>query len=364
MVHDLVGSGLKFNVVDLGQGWVERNPDDEDKQDARKQQERRSIVLSQADDFFAKNMFKDYGLLAQNTKRMLDDYKETVAQNKNISTIEDMTRIVENMPEFKKLANNALKHAAVVGEITRVMGDRHLIEISTLEQTLACSSDHAQHVERVKEKIRDPKIHVEDKLRLAMLYALRYETHGGNRIPEIKQLLRASRVTEDRVKLLDIILDYAGTARRTKEMLYGAGSDLFSGIVTMVKGVAQTSGVENVLTQHKPMLAKTLEEIRTGRLPESKYPSATSNASSGGMGSTSGYGGPSASPPPTANMVPPAKEVIVLILGGATFEEAAYVATLNNVPAIGTNPPFKVLLGGTSILNSRSFLSELGSLTM
>ena len=311
-------------------------------------------MLSQSEEFYAKNMFKDYGLLAQNTKRMLDEYKEQVARNKNMgNSIEEMTRVVENMAEFKKIANNALKHAAVVGEITRVLGERHLIEVSTLEQSIACTSDHASHVEKLKDKIKDPKLHPEDKLRLALLYTLRYETHGGNRIPEIKQLLRANRVTEDRVKLLDAIINYAGTSKRN-QMNYGSGADLFSGFVTMVKGVAQQSGVENVLTQHKPMLAKILEEARTGKLAEAKYPSVNASLSST-------FGGPSATP--GGSMAPPAKEVIVMILGGATYEEAAYVASVNSNPVLGATSPFRVLLGGTSVHNTRTFLAELSNLT-
>ena len=94
--------------------------------------------------------------------------------------------------------------------------------------------------------------------------------------------------------------------------------------------------------------------------------SATSSASSSSShpASSNTYGGPSVTPPPNANTVPAAREVVVLILGGATFEEAAYVGSINALPAIGTSPPFKVLLGGTSTLNTRTFLSELAMLTM
>jgi len=153
MVHELVGVGLRYNVVDLGEEWLANNPDADDKDNSR---QRNRIVLSQTDEFFAKNMFKDYGLLAQNTKKMLDDYKQKFAENKNLATVDDMTRFVENLPEFKKLANNALKHASVVGEITKAIEARNLLEISKLEQQIACSSDHATHVEKVKEKNQGP----------------------------------------------------------------------------------------------------------------------------------------------------------------------------------------------------------------
>jgi len=181
------------------------------------------------------------------------------------------------------------------------------------------------------------------------LYSLRYETYGGNRIPEIKQLLRANKVREDRVKLLDVIFDYAGTAKRTKEVSFG-GSDLFTGIVTMVKG--SVTQVENALTQHKPMMAKTIEEAKTGRLMESRYPAATSVPVFQQTGNAQQQPG----------TIPAVRELIILMLGGATYEEAAYVANVNNSPAMGSAPQFKVLLGGTFLHNSKTFLEELSTL--
>jgi len=50
------------------------------------------------------------------------------------------------------------------------------------------------------------------------------------------------------------------------------------------------------------------------------------------------------------------KEIFVFIVGGVTFEEAAYVAQLNS-----STPNCRIVLGGSSILNSQSFLEEVSS---
>lgn len=51
----------------------------------------------------------------------------------------------------------------------------------------------------------------------------------------------------------------------------------------------------------------------------------------------------------------PPKVIIVFIVGGATFEEAAKVAEWNASPDRST----RVLLGGSCIPNSTSFLAEV-----
>jgi len=110
--------------------------------------------------------------------------------------------------------------------------------------------------------------------------------------------------------------------------------------------------VENVFTQHEPHVVSLLSQLARGKLTKTSFP----------------YCGPE---PPTGRF----STVVVFIVGGATFEEATKVAAINSgalqiggatgglggAPAApaGTPPPFKVVLGGTTILNSRAFLAEL-----
>ena len=359
MVHELIG--IKDNLVDLS----EAPKVDKDLQ---------RVVLSQgADEFFTQNMFRDYGALAENAKRMLDVYKSKFDSSRQLKTVEDMQRFVENFPEFKKLANNASKHVAVVGELSRLIEQFHLLDVSALQQDMACSSDHQAHLERVKQKVSDPSIAPGYKLYLVLLYALRYETHGGNRIGELKQMLRANDVIPSDVQLVDQILSTCGTQRRSLD-LFGTSTDFVSKTIQMgLKTVRGGGVVDNVFTQHKPLLAKILDDARTGKLPEAKFPNVFGSAPPSGAGGAGGGG--------VGGNAPPARDVIVFMLGGTTYEEAAYVASLNassaaahgspaHPSASGYYPPpgstssggFRVLLGGTSIHNSKSFLQELHQL--
>lgn len=79
------------------------------------------------------------------------------------------------------------------------------------------------------------------------------------------------------------------------------------------------------------MLKETLDDIFKGRDLDPLYPAINSE------------------------LVPfrrPPQEVIVFIIGGATYEEALTVHQMNN-------SGYKVILGGTTIHNSASFINEV-----
>ena len=90
-------------------------------------------------------------------------------------------------------------------------------------------------------------------------------------------------------------------------------------------------GVENVFTQHSPLLKETLEDVFKGRELDPLYPAINSE------------------------LVPfrrPPQEVVVFIVGGTSYEEALAVHQLNNAG-------YKVILGGTTIHNSQTFIEEV-----
>ena len=70
-------------------------------------------------------------------------------------------------------------------------------------------------------------------------------------------------------------------------------------------------GVENVYTQHTPLLVNTLEMLLKGRLKDAEFASSTAISN--------GVSGPHK----------PAKLVVVFVVGGTTYEEAKAVADLN-----------------------------------
>lgn len=104
---------------------------------------------------------------------------------------------------------------------------------------------------------------------------------------------------------------------------------IFAGANNRFKGL---KGVENVYTQHTTLLESTLQNLVKGRLRDQQYPFVDG-------------GGTTRDKP---------QDVIVFMIGGATYEEAKTVAGIN-----ATTPGVRVVLGGTSIHNGSTFLEEV-----
>lgn len=129
MVHEMIG--INNGRVDL-RDVPEIRP------------ELREIVLSQDQDpFFKKNMYQNFGDLGQNIKEYVEQYQVKTQNTMNIESIADMKRFVEDYPEFRKLSGNVSKHVTLVGELSRRVGEHDLLDVSELEQSLACNDNHA-----------------------------------------------------------------------------------------------------------------------------------------------------------------------------------------------------------------------------
>lgn len=144
MVHELLG--INNGRVDL-----------RDVPDIRP--ELQEIVLAQDQDpFFKKNMYQNFGDLGQNIKEYVEQYQVKTQSNMNIDSIADMKRFVEDYPEFRKLSGNVSKHVTLVGELSRRVGEDSLLDVSELEQSLACNDNHSNDL-KVCSLLRGSRLH-------------------------------------------------------------------------------------------------------------------------------------------------------------------------------------------------------------
>ncbi|XP_073103384.1 vacuolar protein sorting-associated protein 45 homolog isoform X2 [Elaeis guineensis] len=237
-------------------------------------QDQQEVVLSSEQDaFFKANMYENFGDLGMNIKRMVDEFQQIAKSNQNIQTIEDMAKFVDNYPEYRKMQGNVSKHVTMVTEMSRIVEERKLMLVSETEQELACNGGQVAAFE-----------------------------------------------------LVQFLLKQAGVDKRTGD-LYG-NRDLLNIARNMARGL---KGVENVYTQHQPLLFQTMESIIKGRLRDVDYPF---------VGNHFQQGRP--------------QEVVIFIVGGTTYEEARTVA-LHNAANSGT----RFILGGSVVLNSKHFLKDL-----
>lgn len=323
--------------------------------------EQRELVLSTSEDqFFQQNLYDNFGDLGASIKRYVLEFQTRTASSKKIETVQDMKRFVEEYPEFRKLSGNVSKHVTLVGELSRRVESEHLLEVSEVEQSLASNESHAQDVKAVFGLLARADISPDAKLRVSILYALRYQKHPQAQIHQVVSTLLQQGLSESKAGLVFVMLNFAGAEQRQDDLFSNEG--FFSrGRSALQRGL---KGVENVYTQHTPHLATTLEALMRGRLRGSSYPYV------GQTGRAENYR---------------PQDVIVVMIGGATYEEARYIHLLNqqyndangqpgstgpgsqqgtagampNGPGSGPGTGARFLLGGSCMLNSSSWLDTV-----
>ncbi|KAI3616277.1 vacuolar protein sorting-associated protein 45 [Moniliophthora roreri] len=297
-------------------------------------------LTTSTDPFFQAHYLATFGDLGTSLKNYVQSYQSRSLAHapSAINSIADMKRFVEEYPEFRKLGGNVSKHVALVGELSRLVGRDKLLEVGEVEQGLATSS--GADYKEVEALIKDPSVTASHKLRLVILYALRYQKTQATNIANLINLLLLHGISREEARLVYVFLNIAGADQRQ--------DDLFSTESLLAKGrsaLKGLKGVENVYTQHTPHLSQTLENLSKGRLKETSYPFIES-------------------PGPNASLQRP-QDIIIFMIGGTTYEEARTIALLNqqSTPSssgLGTSTPTaagaRILLGGTCVHNSSSYL--------
>lgn len=296
-------------------------------------------VFSQKDDdFFSKNMHHNYGDLCTNVKTYVDRCKSILNIDRSTATIEEVKQFMQKLPQTKQLTGSVTKHATVVSHLSDVIKKRNLLDISQLEQDLVMNVNQSDHFSRLQQLINGKEATGDDALRLCMLFNLRYEK-GASPSRTDPLMLGNPKQT-----LIPKLREYYGANRSTDNLF--ATSGVIGSVASFVKGFTD---IKNIFTQHEPVLKKTVLAAVQGKLDSELYPYLQ---------------------PPAQGSAPfKPKEIIIFICGGFTFEEAALANTINNgwrgadgqliVPTSPPVPDVKVLLGGTGIHNTHSFLAAL-----
>jgi vacuolar protein sorting-associated protein 45 len=162
MIHEILE--IKNNRVDL-------------KHIENLEEEMKEVVLSSEDDrFYRKIMYKNFGEVAEDIHNLVQDFLKNKQSQAQFKSIEDMQRIIDNFPEFKKGERNTSKHFHILEELRKIVDGRNLYEVSEVEQDLVSGKENKQsHYKAVEQIINNASVSKLEKLRVAMLFALRYE---------------------------------------------------------------------------------------------------------------------------------------------------------------------------------------------
>ncbi|KAH0586270.1 hypothetical protein H2248_007518 [Termitomyces sp. 'cryptogamus'] len=194
------------------------------------------LLTTNTDPFFQAHYLATFGDLGTSLKDYVQSYQSrSMAHSPSfINSISDMKKFVEEYPEFRKLGGNVSKHVALVGELSRLVGRDKLLEIGEVEQGLATNA--GADYRSVQVLLLDPSIAPRHKLRLVILYALRYQKTQTNNIANLIKLLLANGVSEEDARLVYVFLNIAGADQRQ--------DDLFSTESLLAKGRSALKGLK------------------------------------------------------------------------------------------------------------------------
>lgn len=387
MVHELLN--IENNRVELRKETEEEKKlNEKDRQQVAA--EREVILSSETDQFFKGSMFNNFGELANKVKKLVSDFQELTKVSSQLDSIEDIARVIDKFPELKERSGTVRKHVNVINQCVQIVNSRNLYTVSRLEQEListnltmnslvnSSSPEEKPFIDRLFAVFADPNILFEDKLRLILLFSLKFESNQqvmAQFMPQLFNTLRnfapqnlLSPIVAE--KAVEALLGYAGLKFRAMAGEKGA-IQIFEKPDNILKNIMKSvasniKGVENILTSHKPLLFDILTSLFNNELKYSAYPfadlpstMANDNTRNGGAGMNPNSNNTINNSNNTISMrESPLKyrKVIVFIAGGVTYEEYCSVEMNFNSPQSKYKGDFHVLLGGSFIHNSHTFL--------
>lgn len=322
MIHELLTIDTESNMVDLSHI---NNVSDE---------LQKVIMNSNEDEFYSKSMYLNFGDLSTKLKSYVEEYKMQTKTNSNIGSIKDMKFFLENYPQYKKLSLNLSKHMVLSSEIDKRINELGIWSRSELEQTMCSNNDQSHHqrdLADLEELLFGPQSLSSHSQKIVLsLYALKYENNPAS---ELSSLLNRVKNTEVSNIVTKLVKTYGSKSR-----ISGPDGSIFNSTGTLKSNVGNwlshlTGGNEtenaNIFMQCKPRLSILLDKIRTGQLKGNNFTM---------IGESRG--------------IP--RDIVVFFVGGVTYEEARIVEEFNKL-----GYGIKVTIGGTSIINSETFLENV-----
>ena len=311
-LHEILG--IKNNVIELKKGNDNAKPE--------------KFVISDVeaiDKFYSKYKLADYGTVATAVQQEADKLKnENDLLNKE-SSIEELRKIIDQLPEKKKESMAITKHYKLFYSLSEYVTKHKLMDLSKIEQDISVNDNKKEQFNQIVQILSDEKVQHLDKCKLYLLYMLRYENDSS--VSNLKNIMIENKLG-DWVTYGDALLKYAGRERRKLDCFQD--KDILSkGKKFFMNAFGQ--GNDNAFMQHISFLNGIVERLLKGRSRENE----TININCNSMNE------------------PKVNNVIVFVFGGITFEETRDLTLLAN--QYGVN----IICGGTNIINSKSFLAEM-----
>ena len=278
------------------------------------------------DKFFSKYKFADYGTVATAVQQEADKLKNDNEQLNKESSIEELRKIIDQLPEKKKESMAITKHYKLFYSISEYVTKHKLMDLSKLEQDISVNDNKKEQFNQIVQIISDPNVQHLDKCKLYLLYMLKYENDSS--VNNLKNIM-IEKELGDWVKYGEALINYAGRKKRNLDCFQD--KDILSkGKKFILNAFGQ--GNENAFMQHISYLNGIVERMLKGKNKDNELVNINYNS---------------------GNNEPKLNNIIVFVFGGITFEEVRDLSMLGK--QLGVN----IICGGTNVVNSKSFLAEM-----
>ena len=278
------------------------------------------------DKFFSKYKFADYGTVATAVQQEADKLKNDNEQLNKESSIEELRKIIDQLPEKKKESMAITKHYKLFYSISEYVTKHKLMDLSKLEQDISVNDNKKEQFNQIVQIISDQNVQHLDKCKLYLLYMLKYENDSS--VNNLKNIM-IEKDLGDWVKYGEALIKYAGRKKRNLDCFQD--KDIFSkGKKFILNAFGQ--GSENAFMQHTSYLNGIVERMIRGKNKDNELVNINYNS---------------------GNFEQKFNNIIIFVFGGITFEE------VRDLTLLGKQLGINIICGGTNVINSKSFLAEM-----
>lgn len=335
MVHELIG--INKNMVEL-------------------RETKEPIILSESQDtFFKQSMYLNYGDLTDKFQEYVEEYKKQTKQSsiENLKTqnLTELKKVLTRFPEFKKLLNNILKHLNLISELDTQISHQGLWEVSELQQTIICNLENQQIIKtRLLETLDKPAISTENKVKLVLLYAAKFDQHDKD-LGLFLNKLHDPAITNPHptVSQISLIKTFHKQFNKSPISTNNNNSNNIGKIFNNKKisinllfnSSSHNSTTNNIYMQYIPKINELLNEL----INQNHNHSSQFNLSTLVPDIVSKQYG---------NVGDSVQDIIIYIKGGVTYEESRLIHDLNLA-----NNKINLIIGSDTILNSGKWLNRM-----
>ena len=224
------------------------------------------------DKFYSKYKFADYGTVANAVQQEADKLKNENEQLNKESSIEELRKIIDQLPEKKKESMAITKHYKLFYTISEYVTKHKLMDLSKLEQDISVNDNKKEQFNQIVQIISDPNVQHLDKCKLYLLYMLKYENDSS--VNNLKNIM-IEKDLGDWVKYGEALIKYAGRKRRNLDCFQD--KDIFSkGKKFIMNAFGQ--GNENAFMQHISYLNGIVERMLKGKSKDNETVNINNNS--------------------------------------------------------------------------------------